>query len=58
MAIYNLRAAINTIRAPWWKVRLAQVFGTRIEAEDSGHKVVMHRWRGVVYLTDFITPVP
>ncbi len=51
------QAAFNPVYAPWWKVRLAKLLGTRVEGRDSGCHVVAYKWRGILYLTER-DPVP
>ena len=46
------KAAMNTVYAPWWKLRLAKLFGVRVEGYDSGYRVVAYKWRGIMYLTE------
>jgi hypothetical protein len=47
------RAGINTVRASWWTIRLAKIFGKRVEGTDSAYRVVAYRWRGNLYFTEF-----
>ncbi len=44
-------AATETIKAKWWELWLAQIFGKKSTATESGCTVTMHKWRGRYYLT-------
>jgi cytochrome oxidase Cu insertion factor (SCO1/SenC/PrrC family) len=51
---YELLSAINTLRAGWLELRLARLFGTRIECIGSdGMKVTQALYKGRLYLLDF-----
>jgi hypothetical protein len=48
-------AAVETLKAKWWEIRLARIFGKKTIAADSGCIVTMHHWRGKSYLTNCVT---
>lgn len=48
--------AANTLKAPRWKRILARLFGKRVTGTDEGFTCVGYQWRGVTYMTDFISP--
>jgi hypothetical protein len=45
-------SSIQSMRAKWWEIWLAIIFGKRCVETDSGMTVTMHYWRGKYYLTD------
>ena len=51
---FGMRAAMNTARAGWLEITLAKIFGKRRAGVDKcGIRIVVHMWRGKIYLTDF-----
>lgn len=49
-----LAAALLSTKTSWWRLLCAQVFGKRVESEDSDTKVIAHRYRGRLYVTGYI----
>lgn len=47
-------AAVETLKAKWWEIWLARIFGRKSVATDSGFTVTMHKWRGKIYLTSSV----
>lgn len=46
-------AALETVIAPWWKIRLAMIFGRKTVLQEDGNIVTIYTWRGVHYLTGY-----
>jgi len=45
-------SAVETLRAKWWEIWLARIFGKKHVATDSDCTVTMYEWRGKRYLTN------
>ncbi len=46
-------AALNTLVAPWWKLRLARLLGKKSVFDSLDGTVILYRWRGVIYMWDY-----
>jgi len=44
--------ALNSIKAPRWKILMARLFGHKAVEQDGPFQVTIHWWRGVGYVTD------
>jgi len=53
MNIDNPVFALNTLRAKWYMLLLAQVFGKKRVCFSDGFKITTYRFRGITYLTDY-----
>lgn len=51
-------AALETMNAKWWQIRLAKLLGRKHVArcETTGYEVTTYQWRGRTYFTDFKEP--
>jgi hypothetical protein len=47
-------AALHTLKASWYELLLARMFGVKRVAQDSGGTVTMYYWRGKYYLTNWV----
>jgi hypothetical protein len=52
MKLEHLSAAMQTATAPWWRVVLARFLGKRQETVEGRDRIVCHRWRGRLYMTN------
>ena len=48
-----LMAAADTVRASWWRRRMARLFGRPVEGHDGLHRCYGRLYRGQLYLVDF-----
>lgn len=52
------REVFNTLRAGWWEMTFARLFGRRVVRFDGIYRVTMYRWRGKVYFYEMVGPWP
>lgn len=50
--MYAINIFTGSKIAPWWKIVVARVFGTKHVAWMDGIRYTYHRWRGTEYCTD------
>jgi hypothetical protein len=53
----SFRAAVNTLKASWWELTCARLFGTKfvgLDRQYPGEQVTVtgYSWRGKWYMTD------
>ena len=47
------QSAWNSIKASWWTILMAKLFGKKKVGVDGKTTVTAYLWRGTYYLTDF-----
>ncbi len=43
----------NTLKAGWFELTMADLFGKKIIENDGEYATTLHRWRGKTYFTTF-----
>lgn len=49
----NVAATFRTMSASPWELFKVRLFGERIVTEDDGFRLVTHRYKGLLYFSEF-----